>query len=353
MPKTSSSFMMGQYNSYYAFDNNLTISQSVPYPTVFKEEKKLGEIKSRSVQMDFDIAWLELKRNILQEIDKYNYTKAKIRLLDKQDSLLTAIIEKIEVQKSVQDITKYEASLVQTRKKITLNQLGKLKIDLENHKIKIQEFTQLKNPKFTIEDTEYKLNSIILKNSDSSWINHPLLLKFDQSKKIIEQESEVQKARNLPEFSLSYFNQTLVGYQNVNGQDKKFDQGNRFQGIQLGVDFALFNNGYKNLQQTKNLEIQELILQSSQQQYIFNSKIKTLKNQYDEKLKSLELYESQILPEVKQMQEEAKLAWQTGEISLVDFFQLKETTYKVENEYLEIKHTINQLIIDFNWLTLK
>lgn len=353
MPKTSSSFMMGQYNSYYAFDNNLTISQSVPYPTVFKEEKKLGEIKSRSVQMDFDIAWLELKRNILQEIDKYNYTKAKISLLQKQDSLLTAIIEKIEVQKSVQDITKYEASLVQTRKKITLNQLGKLKIELENYKIKIQEFTQLKNPKFTIEDTEYSLNSIILKNSDSSWINHPQLLKFAQSKKIIEQESEVQKARNLPEFTLSYFNQTLVGYQNVNGQDKKFDQGNRFQGIQIGVDFALFNKGYKNLQQTKNLEIQELILQSSQQQYIFNSKINTLKNQYDEKLKSLELYESQILPEVKRMQEEAKLAWQTGEISLVDFFQIKETTYKVENEYLEIKHTINQLIIDFNWLTLK
>jgi cobalt-zinc-cadmium resistance protein CzcA len=179
------------------------------------------------------------------------------------------------------------------------------------------------------------------------------MLKFDQDRKIIEQESAVQKARNLPEFSLSYFNQTLVGYQNVNGQDKKFDQGNRFQGIQLGVDFALFNKGFKNLQQTKKLEIQELVFQSSQQQNLLNSKINTIKNQYIEMLKSIELYDKQILPEIKLMQDQAKLAWQTGEISLLDFFQIKEMALKTETEYLEIKQTINQLVIEYNWLTLK
>jgi cobalt-zinc-cadmium resistance protein CzcA len=179
------------------------------------------------------------------------------------------------------------------------------------------------------------------------------MVKFDQNRKIIEQESRVQKARNLPEFSLSYFNQTLVGYQNVNGQDTKSDQSNRFQGIQIGVDFALFNKGFKNLQQTKSLEIQEFVFQSSQQQNVLNSKISTIKNRYLEKLRSIELYEVQILPEVKLMQEETKLAWQTGAISLVDFFQIKEMAFKTETEFLEIKHIINQLVIEYNWLTLK
>lgn len=345
--------MVGQYNSYYAFDNNLTLSQSIPYPTLFKEERKLGEIKSKSVQTDIEVAWLELKMKITHQIDKYYYTKAKIKILQKQDSLISAIIEKIRVQKNVQDITKYEVSLAQTRKKIVENQLLKLHIELENNKIQIQELTQLKNPEFNIKEVEYSIKSIVLNNHDTSWFNHPLINKYDQNKKIIQQESQVNKARQLPEFTFSYFNQSLVGVQNVNGVDTQFDPSNRFQGVQIGVDFSLFNKSYKNLQRTKDLEVQEQILQSSQQYNLLNSKIELLKNQYRECLISLELFESQILPETNLMQEEAKLVWQTGGMSLVDFFQLKEMVFKTENEYLDIKHKINQLVIEYNWLTLK
>lgn len=353
MPKTQLSFMVGQYNSYYAFDNNLTLSQSIPYPTLFKEERKLGEIKSKSAQTDIEVAWLELKMKITHQIDKYYYTKAKIKILQKQDSLISAIIEKIRVQKNVQDITKYEVSLAQTRKKIVENQLLKLHIDLENNKIQIQELTQLKNPEFNIKEVEYSMKSIVLNNHDTSWFNHPIINKYDQNKKIIQQESQVNKARQLPEFTFSYFNQSLVGVQNINGVDTQFDPSNRFQGVQIGVDFSLFNKGYKNLQRTKDLEVQEQILQSSQQYNLLNSKIELLKNQYRECLISLELFESQILPETNLMQEEAKLVWQTGGMSLVDFFQLKEMVFKTENEYLDIKHKINQLVIEYNWLTLK
>jgi cobalt-zinc-cadmium resistance protein CzcA len=353
MPKTQASFMVGQFNSYYAFDNNLTLSQSIPYPTLFKEERKLGEIKSKSAQTDIEVAWFELKMKISHQIDKYYYTKAKIKILQKQDSLLSEIIEKIRVQKNVQDITKYEVSLAQTRKKIVENQLLKLHIDLENNKIQIQELTQLKNPEFNIKEVEYSMKSIVLNNHDTSWFNHPLINKYDQNKKIIQQESQVNKARQLPEFTFSYFNQSLVGVQNVNGVDTQFDPSNRFQGVQIGVDFSLFNKGYKNLQRTKDLEVQEQILQSSQQYNLLNSKIELLKNQYRECLISLELFESQILPETNLMQEEAKLVWQTGGMSLVDFFQLKEMVFKTENEYLDIKHKINQLVIEYNWLTLK
>jgi cobalt-zinc-cadmium resistance protein CzcA len=353
LPKTNASFMLGQYNSSYAYDNNLTISQSVPYPALFKEERELGVVKSKRVQIDSEIAWLELKMNILLELDTYHYINAKIKLLTKQDSLLSAIQEKINFQKEVKDITKYEASLIGTRRKIVNNELQKLKIELENKKIKLQEFVQLKNSKFTLVDENYTLKSFILDNQDTNWRSHPIFLKFDQNRDIIKQESEVNRARNLPEFTLSYFNQTLVGIQNIDGSDKKFNQRNRFQGIQLGVDFTLFNKGYKNLQKTKSLEIQELILQSSHQQVEFKSKMEVLKNQYSESMKSLELYELQILPEMNLMQDEAKLAWQTGEISLVDFFQLKEMAYKAEFEYLDSKHTINQLVIQYNWFTLK
>ena len=276
LPKTNASFMLGQYNSSYAYDNNLTISQSVPYPALFKEERELGVVKSKRVQIDSEIAWLELKMNILLELDTYHYINAKIKLLTKQDSLLSAIQEKINFQKEVKDITKYEASLIGTRKKIVNNELQKLKIELENKKIKLQEFVQLKNSKFTLVDENYTLKSFILDNQDTNWRSHPIFLKFDQNRDIIEQESEVNRARNLPEFTLSYFNQTLVGIQNIDGLDKKFNQRNRFQGIQLGVDFTLFNKGYKNLQKTKSLEIQELILQSSHQQVEFKSKMEAL-----------------------------------------------------------------------------
>jgi cobalt-zinc-cadmium resistance protein CzcA len=352
MPKTGASFMLGQYNSYYAWDNNLTVSQSIPYPTLFREEKILGEKKAQVIKKDYDLAWLDLKTKIRMAYDSYQYCMARIDLLKSQDSLLQEINKKVGIQKELQDITRFDYSVVQTRQKVIQNQIDLNWQESENQKNALQGLVQfdLSQSKITIEKYEIKLISNVIRDSS---LSHPILSKFDSEISVLDQEKQVQKARNLPEFTFSYFNQTLVGVQNVYGYDKVINQSNRMQGIQLGVDFALFNKGYKNAQKVKDLEQKQLSYELNNQTKAFESRMYQLTNQYGQYLKSLELYENQILPESRLMEQEGRIAWQSGSISLLDYFQIKEMTWKTEFEYLEIKHKINQTALLHQWYIQK
>jgi cobalt-zinc-cadmium resistance protein CzcA len=352
-PKTGASFMLGQYNSYYAWDNNLTISQSIPYPTIFKEEKELGNRKSNSIQLDYSIAWLDIKRKIESAYDTYQYLWSKRKILEKQDSILNIMQTKMQVQKELQEITKFEFSVVQTRRKSIQYQMDMLLREADNQRLVLESLIQNGNLNIKIKPEPYYVKQILLIPNDTSWLNHPILDKYSTEMDVLEQQKQVQKARNLPEFSLAYFNQTLVGYQNVNGTDKPFNQMNRFQGVQLGVDFPLLNKGYKNLQKVTDMEKNQVLLESENVSMELKNQLKQLQNQYQQLLTGMELYENQLIPESRLMENEAKISWQSGSISLLEFFQIKEMTLKTEFEYLEIKHNLNQSVTLYNWYAQK
>ncbi len=353
MPKTGVSFMLGQYNSYYAWDNNLTISQSIPFPTVFAEEKEFGEVKAKSLTVDYEISWQEIKRDIELLFDSYQYGLSKLKILEHQDSILGAIQSKTQIQKEVQEITKLDFSLVQSKRKMVQHQIEVQQVELKNLLLKLGGLIQTENSKLAISFIPYSVKNIVLFSEDSLSSSHPLYRRFDAENQVKNQQIVVEKANRLPGFSLSYFNQTLVGVQNVNGTDKQFNQANRFQGIQVGIDVPIFNKGYKNLQKTMNMEQKENQLQAANFSQHFESDYNQLKNHYYQLLKGLELYESQLVPEAKLMNSEAEISWNTGEISLLNYFQIKEMALKTEFELLEIQHGLNQSTIQYKWFVQK
>src|ERR1700741_57197 len=40
LPKTTAVYTQGQFNSIYKYDNNITVSQTIPYPGVFQNNKE-------------------------------------------------------------------------------------------------------------------------------------------------------------------------------------------------------------------------------------------------------------------------------------------------------------------------
>ena len=353
LPKTGVSFMLGQYNSYYAWDNNLTISQSIPFPTVFAEERILGEAKAKSILVDYQIAWLAIKRDIELTYDSYQFTMAKLKILEHQDSLLGAIQTRSQIQKDLQEITKLDFSMVQSKRKSLQHQIEFHQVELKNLVIKLQALMQVTKFSSEIPILPYTVTDIVLFSQDSISMLHPSFHKFEREIQVLNQQKMVEKANHLPGFSLSYFNQTLVGVQNVNGTDKQFNQSNRFQGVQLGIDVPVFNKGYKNLQKVISLAQMENQMLASNYAYQLESDFDQLKNQYQQLLKGLELYDLQLVPEAKLMNEEAKIALQTGDISLLNYFQIKEITLKTEFELVEIKHSLNQSNIQYKWFVQK
>ena len=70
---------------------------------------------------------------------------------------------------------------------------------------------------------------------------HPSLLRYDIQKQQLELQNELNRALQLPQLGFGYFNQSLVGIQNINGGDQYFGPEKRFQGAmlqtQIPIDF--------------------------------------------------------------------------------------------------------------------
>jgi cobalt-zinc-cadmium resistance protein CzcA len=255
IPSTTINGMMGQYNSYYKKDNNITINQSIPFPTSFKEEKNLGMEKGKLSQIESELLIRDLSQKLALSFDQYGFVQAEIQYLKSLDSSLNILEEKSKIRFELQDISRLDYSLIQTKRMRLSNDISLLESDLMGEKRKIASLLKLDENSFVIQQTVYQKQLNIFQTGVTE--NHPMMLWYKQNEGIYLQEKKVNFAHQLPEINLGYFNQTLVGIQNVNGVDTKFTQANRFQGYMVGANVPLFWGAYKTRNEVTALSLEQ------------------------------------------------------------------------------------------------
>ncbi len=348
MPKTSATFMTGQYNSYYKKDNNITVSQTIPFPTVFVKENALGQAKSEQAKTIYASDWKSLALNIQMTYENICFYKAKAKLLQQQDSLLMSIEKKVDIKYALKDATKLDLTLVTTKRKELQNQLFLLEEKRKSEERKLQFYIGSELPVSTLE-TDYSLLQFQELNDTSAISNHPNLMYYQTQQNVLSKEKEVLIARTLPDITLGYVNQTLVGVHSVGNQDLTFGQSDRFQSGQIGLEIPLFFGSTKRkgdvisntIQQTKYLqEYERTNLASGFNQYL---------TVYQSYLSSYTMYSEQLIPQTKIMQEQAKILLETGEISMIEYLQTKQNCIDIELNYLQLMNDMNQSVHQLNW----
>lgn len=348
MPKTSATFMAGQYNSYYKKDNNITVSQTIPFPTVFAKENALGQAKSEQAKTMYASDWKSLALNIQMTYENICFYKAKALLLAEQDSLLMAIEKKVDIKYALKDATKLDLTLITTKRKELQNQLFLLEEKRKSEESKLQFYIGSDVPVST-QAVNYTVAEFQVLNDTSALSNHPNLLYYQTQQDIISKEKEVLIARTLPDITLGYVNQTLVGVHSVGGQDVAFGQSDRFQSGQIGLEIPLFFGSTKrkadalsnNIQQTQYLqEYERTNLAAGYNQYL---------TVYQSYAASYAMYSEQLIPQTKVMQEQAKILLETGEISMIEYLQTKQNCIDIELNYLQLMNDLNQTVHQLNW----
>jgi cobalt-zinc-cadmium resistance protein CzcA len=167
----------------------------------------------------------------------------------------------------------------------------------------------------------------------------------------MELDIKLNRAGQLPSLTLGYFNQTLVGTQNLNGQDVYFGPNVRFQGgliqTQIPIDF-------KAAQQRNNaltLALEQNQLQQQQQSQAFEREQAQLYKQYVEMTAVYQTLSAPIQTELQQLQTDATLQFDSGEISLIELIQLQDHKLVLEKELLQWQHELKMLYIQYNWYT--
>lgn len=352
LPKLDFNAQLGQYNSIM-FDNAFQLSQTIPFPTLFGAKKELinAEIKGKEWQQQISINELKSQvRSYFYQIQYLQNNKTKLQYLD---SLYIEFIRVAKLRYKTGDTKKIEISTAETKQGEINLLFQQNEIYLNNAYRNLQTVLNEKEPITVQQATKYEPLHISTLLDSSAIANHPNIQALYQQATIIEQSKKVEKAQGLPDFKIGYTNQSLIGFQTIDNQEKYFGGTNRFHVVNIGVAIPLTLGATKAKIKALEYQKQSTETMAEYQKNQLNSQLQNVINQYEQDLQQYNYYQNQALPNASEIIKSAQLGYKTGEINYVEYLYALQTATDVELKYLQAIQQINQAITNINFLINK
>ena len=339
VPKTAVSLLVGQYNSANKSDNNITLSQTIPFPTTFSKANEVSTQHAQLITIEKAIVSWDLEQQVRSNYEELKFVRAQLVSSQQADSLYgqleTVFIEKT----SLEDASMMELQLVKVQRLKQQQLIEKLRVE----QVRIQ--TALQTLLHTSElilpaENDYQL---LLLNPTLELNSLPQIQQWEAKQAYLQAQLELQKAQNLPDITLGYFNQTLIGTQNVNGQDIYFNASHRFQGMSIGASIPIFNSATKAQQKQQFLGIKTTENQLVQTTESITNWHKGLLINWNQNVQQLNTWSINIDPVLTQLHERTMIAFQAGEIGIQELIFNEQEINKQQLEHLQLIYNTNLL----------
>lgn len=346
--KTNIDVQYGQINGIKR-DNNFSASQSIPYPGLFKNQRNLYDAQIRGAEINLSVTQKELTYQVKSAYTQLAYFIALQELYKNQDSVYSNFLKAASLRYQAGETNLLEKTTAETQYNEVRNQISKNQSDILAYSSELQ---RLLNSRSNIKIVSAEFEQANWNNAmlDSAIIGNPLLALQRQQIEIADKAIGVERARSGPDFTIGYFNQSIIGTQNVNGQDQYFNGGKRFQGIQAGISIPLFFKPFAS--RVKAAKIEKQVAES--QYNLFQTNLQGQFNQaYQDLLKnsrSIEYYKSSALPNANLILKQSQIAFQNGEIGYVEYLQGLRTYSDIRFNYLQAVNQYNQSVYTLQYL---
>jgi heavy metal efflux system protein len=346
--KTDIEVEYGRLNSINV-DNKITVSQSFAFPTVYARQNKLSKENIKSSEAELSIK----KNDIINQVKtvwwQLSYYYSKLHLLQYQDSLFNGFLFAAARKAETGETNKLEKISAESQSLESKNLINQTLADIEIFNEKLKTLLNLKES-FSISDTILsKLNFSLLNDSLTISAN-PMLTWYFQEIKKAQLETKLEKAKLLPDLSIGYFNQSIIGTQEINGVPRIFSSSDRFTGIMAGVAVPLWF--MPNKSRIKGSEINHLIIETNAESFKaalsneFNSAIK----EYSKYEGSIEYYEQSALPHAQMIIEQSNKSYLAGAMDYLEYIQNLTRALTIKNNYLETLNNYNKSVIAIEFL---
>ena len=349
LPKTNINATLGQVNSI-RFDENFSISQDIPNPTLIKAKRQLAEQNVGLSQQKLAINKQELIFNIKQSWYQILYLQALNTVLQREDSLLQQFVKAASLKFKTGESNLLEKTTAETKQQQLQQNIAQINNLIAVEKLKLNQWMNNFND-FSIAETGFSSIPLTEINDPSVINNNPLLLYAKQQLALIEAEKNVVKADVLPDFKVGYFVQSFAGTQEVDGQPKTYNALPRFQGVHLGINVPIFGkSAYKAKNDAMNLQ---LLVQQKQNDYLqtqLQSQLKQSVQQYDFWKTNVAYYEKTALLNAQSILNNATKAYQGGDIGYVEYGQALQTNLEIQKAHLEAINNLNKAVISIQFI---
>jgi cobalt-zinc-cadmium resistance protein CzcA len=344
----SASFMVGQFNSAYNKDNNLTLSQAIPYNGALRLQKQLGGISSQLSEQDLALLKKDFKRALDEQLEYIRMLHAQLNLAKIQDSLYGVLDEKMKLRVSLGDAAKMDQVLVHSKYMRANAMLAQQNQVLQNAWLALHTLLSYNGPAFELAQPQ-AIDFLKLPVYEAGVV-HPSLLRYDIQKQQLELQNELNRAQQLPQLGLGYFNQSLVGIQNIDGSDQYFGPNKRFQGAMLQTQIPIDFRAYKARSSSLELALIQNELLKNQQALALSTQKNQIFGQLSQRIETYQMVATPIESELTKLQADAELQLTSGQISLIEFIQLQDYQIALQGELLEWQHQIKLLHISYEWI---
>ena len=344
--------MVGQYNSINRHDNNLTISQTIPFPTVFSAQSQLGDVLAEQSQLKTELTRNDLVYQIRQCYYYLQFLEEEHQILQAQDSVFKGFVESASLREKTGEGTLLEKNTAQTQANEIGNRLAQNRANQLRYLSLLQNLVGSQEP-VTISETRLREQQLLLTNDSNAVAENPELAYIQKQIEVSESQRKVEIAKGLPDITLGYFNQTLIGTQSVNNQEVYFDGSKRFQGFQLGLAIPVFFNGYH--AKVKSAALSAKVAESNYEAYQADllGKYRQAMQEYLTNRNNLEYYRQSALINAESILLSGQKAYRGGEIGYSEYLFSLKTVNDIKERYLDALLRTNLSAAKLQYLTGK
>ncbi|MEO9531032.1 MAG: CusA/CzcA family heavy metal efflux RND transporter [Crocinitomicaceae bacterium] len=344
--KTNLNGQFGQYNSAES-DFGFSISQDFEFPTVYTSQWNLAKEHVVGAELELEVVRNKLRLLIRNSWNQMALLTESKKLLIYEDSLMQRFVKAAQLRYEVEATNLLEKVTAESKSLEIRNQLSIIDADLliqqRELSILLNDSTGLVfNPsQLTKMEMEFLQDSSLLKSN-------PFLAYTNQQIEIANAEIKTNKARFLPDLSLGYFNQSMIGTPTQSGSIGTL--GDRFQGVEFGLSIPLFFGSYKSNVKTSKIERENAQLNADSYLIKINNQFQMQMQQLIREMQNLSYYENTGLPQADLMIDNAQKSYESGNIDFISYIQILERGIQVKKDYLNAIKNYNESAINMAYL---
>ncbi len=350
LPKTELNYQYGQFNSNNK-DNSFQIAQNIPFPTYFSARSGLYKAEYKNSELKQQATVNEIKSQVqilYYQLQYFQNAKIKLKLLD---SLYDDFVEVATLRYNTGETNLLEKTTAETKR----NEITLLYKQAEtDYAATYSTLKTLMNSSDDFEvSTVFEPVTLTIKLDTSAILQNSSLQILYQQAIIAEKNKKLETAQTLPEIKMGYFNQSIIGFQNVNNSDVYFDSADRFTGFNVGLSIPL--TFFSNTAKINALKLQQQSLQkeADNSKLVLQNQLQNAFQQYVFYLSQYNLYKTSSTKNAETIINTATLGFRSGEIGYIEYVNALQTAADVQLKYLQSINQINQSIININFLINK
>ncbi|MDJ1485935.1 CusA/CzcA family heavy metal efflux RND transporter [Cytophagaceae bacterium YF14B1] len=344
LAKTQVSADYGQINSIQK-DTRIGIVQSMNFPSVYGHQRNALRENYLTAQAQTQLTELEVKTNVKLLFYELVWLQEKQKLLQHADSIYQLFETKANLRFQAGEANLLEKTTAQLHRQQIGNQLQMLAAD---QRISQERFGLLLGGTAyepTCDSLRLSFNSQSTPPSSENTLQLPQLKLAEHQTQAARWQWRMEKARLLPDFFVGYNNQSLAGFQVVNGKDTFFPTSHRFHYASAGIGIPLFFRAQSAKASAARIDWELARKRSEHTRIQLQTEWQTAYEQFQKYANSLNYYEKQGLGNAATILKTADMQFAKGEINYLQWVILVDQAIGIRNEYLDTLHAYNQAVI--------